>query len=126
MSPWTLDNWAASLKLSTPPCNQQQRDGAVGAQGGGGGGKAIQRGAVCLTIQDFDHLCIGRDAGIDSGMTLSAGEVAAASGEHPGAELYVEVLVQPHPLFERAGSDVVLPHHLDMVDAALGTEITCV
>ena len=63
-------------------------------------------------------------AGIDSGMTLSAGEVAPASKEHPGAELFVEVLVQPHPLFERAGNDVVLPHHLDMVDAALGTEIT--
>jgi molecular chaperone DnaJ len=69
--------------------------------------------------------CGGGGAGIDSGMTLSAGEVAAASKEHPGAELFVEVLVQPHPLFERAGSDVVLPHHLDMVDAALGTEITC-
>jgi DnaJ-class molecular chaperone len=57
-------------------------------------------------------------------MTLSAGEVAEASKDHPGAELFVEVLVQPHPLFERVGNDVVLPHHLDMVDAALGTEIT--
>lgn len=57
-------------------------------------------------------------------MTLSAGEVAEASKDSPGAELFVEVLVQPHPLFERVGNDVVLSHHLDMADAALGTEIT--
>lgn len=65
-------------------------------------------------------------SGIDSGMTLSAGEVAGATKDSGASELFVEVLVQPHPVFERAGSDVLVSHHLDMVDAALGIEITCV
>lgn len=63
-------------------------------------------------------------AGIDSGMAFSAGQVGEATKDSPAAELVIEVLVQPHPLFERVGNDVVLSHHLDMVDAALGIEIT--
>lgn len=64
-------------------------------------------------------------AGIDSGMTLSAGKVAEATKkESPGAELFVEVVVQPHPTLERVGNDVLAHVNLDMPDAALGTEIT--
>jgi len=63
-------------------------------------------------------------AGIDSGMTLSAGKVAEATKESPGAELFVEVMVQPHPTLERVGNDVLAHASLDMPDAALGTEIT--
>lgn len=57
-------------------------------------------------------------------MVLSAGELDTGK-KKPRMELYVTVYVEQHPIFERDGSNVIVHSTLDMVDACLGTEITC-
>ncbi len=64
-------------------------------------------------------------AGIDDGQRIrvsgkgGAGERGARAGD-----LYVQVSVAPHDVFERHGDDIVLGVELTMVQAALGTTLT--
>lgn len=64
-------------------------------------------------------------AGIASGNRVrmqAAGEVGPGGG--PAGDLYVEVLVEDHPRFERQGADLYVTIATTMVDAALGQTIT--
>lgn len=58
-------------------------------------------------------------------MQLAVGEVKSGGKDKHTTELYVSVVVEPHPIFQRTGANVVVNTNLDMVDAALGTEIMC-
>lgn len=63
-------------------------------------------------------------AGVDSGNRLRL----AGEGEHgrrggPPGDLYVDIMVEPHPLFERRGSDVVSALPLHFAQAVLGTTL---
>ena len=69
---------------------------------------------------------LGVVAGVEHGMQLAVGEVNSGGRDKNITELYVSVVVEPHPVFRRAGANVVVNSNLDMVDAALGTEIMCV
>ncbi len=64
-------------------------------------------------------------AGIDDGQQLRLGGQgpAAPRGGIPG-DLYVRVRVQPHPAFERHGTDLVHVRRLAMTQAVLGTTTT--
>lgn len=60
-------------------------------------------------------------AGIDSGMRLRmAGYGDAGVSGGPAGDLYVFINVQPHPVFERHGDDVLLELPLSFAEAALG------
>ena len=45
-----------------------------------------------------------------------------SNGGQPG-DLYVEVVIKPHPYFKRDGNDIHLEVPLDFIDAILGTQI---
>ncbi|MEJ4099288.1 molecular chaperone DnaJ [Corynebacterium mastitidis] len=90
------------------------------------------------TIKDPCHTCDGegrvrsrRDitvavpVGISHGMRIrmsGAGEVGHGGG--PAGDLYVEISVRDHQVFEREGDDLHLTVRVPMVDAALGASIT--
>lgn len=62
--------------------------------------------------------------GIGNGMRIrmqGQGEVGHGGG--PAGDLYVEVAVKPHPVFDREADDLHLTVHVPMVDAALGTTL---
>ena len=63
-------------------------------------------------------------AGVDTGdrIRLSGEGEAGESGASAG-DLYVEVRVKPHPIFERDGANLVCEAPLDIATAALGGEI---
>ena len=63
-------------------------------------------------------------AGVDTGdrIRLSGEGEAGESGAMAG-DLYVEVRVKPHPIFERDGANLVCEAPLDIATAALGGEI---
>ena len=64
-------------------------------------------------------------AGINSGMRIrmaDQGEVGHGGG--PAGDLYVEVQVQPHPVFVRENNDLHVRLTVPMYDAALGTELS--
>lgn len=62
-------------------------------------------------------------AGIDDGATIRLREHGEAIANGPKGDLYVQVRVKPHKRFTREGDLILSEEHVDMTDAALGTEI---
>jgi molecular chaperone DnaJ len=63
--------------------------------------------------------------GVDTGTRIQlTGQGEAGPNGGPAGDLYVEIVVAPHPIFERSGDDLHCTIGLPMTAAALGTEIT--
>lgn len=63
-------------------------------------------------------------AGVDTGTRIQLnGQAEAGPAGGPHGDLYVEVVVRPHPVFERRGSDLHATVTLPMTAAALGTTV---
>ncbi len=62
-------------------------------------------------------------AGIDDGATIRLKEHGEAIANGEKGDLYVNIRVKAHKKFTREGNLVLSEEHLDMVDAALGTEL---
>lgn len=62
-------------------------------------------------------------AGIDDGATIRLKERGEAIGGGARGDLYVHIRVKAHKKFTREGDIILSEEHVDMVDAALGTEI---
>jgi molecular chaperone DnaJ len=62
-------------------------------------------------------------AGIDDGATIRLREHGEAIANGPKGDLYVNIRVKPHKKFTREGELILSDEHIDMVEAALGTEI---
>ncbi len=62
-------------------------------------------------------------AGIDDGATIRLREHGEAIANGPKGDLFVNVRVKPHKQFTREGDLILSEQHVDMIDAALGTEI---
>jgi len=93
-----------------------------------GRGKVIQKPcAACRgtgTVEALSDVEVKIPRGIEDGRKLrlaGLGETGAGGGR-PG-DLILEVRVQSHPVFRRRGLDVESPVTVDMVGAALGTEV---
>ena len=68
-----------------------------------------------------EEITIGIPAGIEDGeMIRLAGQGEAVKAGQPG-DLYVKVHVQPHPVFRRDGSNLVMDLPVKLTDALLGT-----
>jgi molecular chaperone DnaJ len=62
-------------------------------------------------------------SGIDDGATIRLREHGEAIANGPKGDLYVHVRVKAHKTFTREGDLILSSQHIDMVSAALGTEI---
>jgi molecular chaperone DnaJ len=62
-------------------------------------------------------------AGIDDGATIRLREHGEAIANGPKGDLYVNIRVKPHKKFTREGDLILSQEHVDMVGAALGTEL---
>lgn len=63
-------------------------------------------------------------AGVDSGTRLQlVGQGEVGPGGGPAGDLYVEVLLTPHPVFSREGDDLLCTLPLPVTAAALGTTV---
>lgn len=103
----------------------------------------IQQAAICHTCKGAGKIpekactvCHGKGtkvkaqnitikipAGIDDGATIRLREQGEAMANGPKGDLYVHVRVKAHKHFTREGDLVLSEEHVDMVSAALGTEI---
>jgi molecular chaperone DnaJ len=62
--------------------------------------------------------------GIDSGQTISLrGEGDPGIKGGPAGDLFIEVSVKDHPIFERQGNDIICEIPITFTQAALGTEM---
>lgn len=62
-------------------------------------------------------------AGIDDGATIRLKERGEAIGDGARGDLYVHIRVKAHKKFTREGDIILSEEHIDMIEAALGTEI---
>jgi molecular chaperone DnaJ len=94
---------------------------------GGGGAVLTERCDACAgkgVTQESRTLSVDIPAGVDTGNNLVLkGEGDQGAGEVLSGDLYVQIVVQAHPLFRREGVDLAAEIPVSMVDAALGTEI---
>jgi len=75
-------------------------------------------------MEETKKLSVKVPAGVDTGdrIRLSGeGEAGAAGG--PAGDLYVEVHVKPHEIFQREGRDLYCEVPVSFIDAALGGEL---
>ncbi len=63
-------------------------------------------------------------AGVDDGATIRLREYGEATTNGTKGDLYVHIRVKPHKEFMREGDLILSRVHIDMVEAALGTEIS--
>lgn len=94
----------------------------------GGAGKTVRDPCrVCHgagRVQRDRTLSIDIPAGVEDGMRLriaGAGEAGFRGG--PAGDLYVDVSIKPHPLFQREGANIYCRVPLRMTTAALGGTI---
>ncbi len=62
-------------------------------------------------------------AGIDDGATIRLKDYGESAANGLKGDLYVHIRVKAHKKFTREGDIILSEQHVDMVDAALGTEI---
>jgi molecular chaperone DnaJ len=75
-------------------------------------------------VTETKTLAVKVPAGVDSGDRIRlSGEGEAGRNGGPPGDLYVEVLVRPHPIFERRGADLACEIPIGFAAAALGGEV---
>ena len=63
-------------------------------------------------------------AGIDDGQAISLrGQGNAGVNNGPAGDIIVNIIVRPHPIFEREGTNIYSSKTISMVQAALGAEV---
>ncbi len=86
---------------------------------------AARGGAKRVTMPDGRQLDVTLPAGVEPGQTLrlrGQGEAGVAGG--PPGDVYVEIAVKPHAVFERDGDDIYIEAPITLSEAVLGGKIT--
>jgi len=120
-------------------CGTCQGSGKVRAQQGfflvertcptcGGAGRTIKNPCkICRgagRVQRERNLNVSVPAGVDDGTRIRlTGEGEAGQRGAPAGDLYVDIAVRPHPIFQRDGANIVVRVPLRMTQAALGGHV---
>jgi molecular chaperone DnaJ len=75
------------------------------------------------TERQVNKITLKIPAGVDDGAVIRLREHGEAIANGHKGDLYVNIRVKPHKLFTREGDIILSEEHIQMVDAALGTEI---
>ncbi len=94
----------------------------------GGAGKIVHQRCHACNGQGYKRvkkdLTVNVPSGINNGQQIRvAGKGGRGYDGGPNGDLFVEVLIAPHPEFKRDGNDIHLEVPLTFVDCALGTTI---
>lgn len=86
---------------------------------------AVRGAKKRVTMPDGKTLDIAIPAGLDSGQTLRLkGQGEGGTGGGGAGDVYVEVTVKPHAVFERDGDDIHIEAPITLKEAVLGGKIT--
>ena len=103
MSIKTCDVCRGEGKIITTPCETC-----------GGSGKIRKNVKINIKVP----------AGIDNGQTISLrGEGEPGTRGGPSGDLYIDVFVRPHTIFQRQGTDIMCEIPVTFVQSALGSEL---
>lgn len=86
---------------------------------------AVKGAKKRVTMPDGRSLDIAIPSGLENGQTLRLkGQGEAGTSGGPAGDVYVEIAVKPHPLFERDGDDIHIEAPITLKEAVLGGKIT--
>ncbi len=95
-----------------------------------GEGEKIKKGSECETcngegkVKQFRTVEARIPAGVDTGnRVVIQGEGRSGELGGPPGDLYIVIIVHPHPFFKRNGSDILLEYPISFLDAVLGTKL---
>ena len=75
-------------------------------------------------VQEHKTLSVKIPAGVDTGDRIRlSGEGEAGERGGPAGDLYVQVMVKPHPIFQRDGADLLCTVPISFTTASLGGEL---
>ncbi|MCP3687455.1 MAG: molecular chaperone DnaJ [Gammaproteobacteria bacterium] len=75
-------------------------------------------------VKEHKALSVEVPAGVDNGDRIRlTGEGEAGEASAPAGDLYVQMHIKPHPIFERDGADLYCEVPISIVTAALGGEL---
>lgn len=78
-----------------------------------------------VTMPDGKPLDLSIPAGLEDGQTLRLrGQGEPGAGGGPAGDVYVDISVKPHPIFERDGDDITIEAPISLKEAVLGGKIT--
>jgi DnaJ-class molecular chaperone len=78
-----------------------------------------------VTMPDGKALDLAIPAGLEDGQTLRLrGQGEPGAGGGPAGDVYVDIAVKPHPIFERDGDDITIEAPITLKEAVLGGKIT--
>ena len=96
-----------------------------------GEGEKVRKGTECKTctglgkVKQFRTVDARIPAGVDNGNRIVIqGEGRPGDLGGPPGDLYVVIIVPPHPFFQRNGSDILLEYPISFLDAVLGTKLS--
>ncbi|MEF3272972.1 MAG: molecular chaperone DnaJ [Chloroflexus sp.] len=76
-------------------------------------------------VRQTRRITVRVPAGVDNSQQIRiSGEGEAGPRGGPPGNLYVALDIQPHPIFERDGNDIILPLTINVAQAALGGEVS--
>ena len=88
---------------------------------------AVERCRDCMGRGEVPHertVRVTVPGGVDDGQTLRlAGQGAEGRMGGPPGHLFVAIVVEPHPLFQRDGHELIYDLHVSFPQAALGAEL---
>ena len=77
-----------------------------------------------VTLRDGKTIDLQLPKGVEDGTRIRlAGEGEAGTRGAPAGDLYVDVGIRPHPLFQREGANIFVRVPLRMSQAALGSQV---
>lgn len=102
-----------SMSTTCPTCHGRGKNISETCKNCHGEGRVKKKQSVKIKVP----------AGVDNGMRLRlSGYGDAGTGGGPAGDLYVYINVEPHPVFQRDGDDVIVELPLSFTEAALGTK----
>ncbi len=86
---------------------------------------AVKGAKKRVTMPDGKSLDLAIPAGVEDGQTLRLrGQGEPGAGGGAAGDVYVDISVKPHPLFERDGDDIHIEAPITLKEAVLGGKIT--
>lgn len=102
-----------SMSTTCPSCHGQGKTISEPCKSCHGEGRVKKKQSVKIKVP----------AGVDNGMRLRLGGYGdAGPSGGPTGDLYVYINVEPHPVFQRDGDDVIVELPLSFTEAALGAK----
>jgi molecular chaperone DnaJ len=74
-------------------------------------------------VREREEILVKIPSGLNTGDTLRMDRMGEAVAHGQSGDLFIQIAIEPHPIFKRLGNDILMPYEINLADALLGKEI---